>query len=124
MGVFSIETLPFLDGTIDIPLILYTVLFLLNLAICLRLIDDDRPRRRLSREVDALFHLFRCRCGLRRLEFNEILNHGQFLDLGANIAVPLVDSRLYLVLKGVVECRARTQADPASHHSLSTRIAG
>ncbi|CAB9529330.1 expressed unknown protein [Seminavis robusta] len=113
----SFSQVAFVDGEIDITMIVNACLCLLNFAVFGRLIQDEIPRGSLTDEEQALFRFFRCRCGLTRLEFDEILRHGQFLELEEGQPVPQVGSVLYLVLDGVVECRAAFGDDNETTHA-------
>ena len=103
-GSFSTDTLVFANGKIQITLIVQALLFLLNLVVCSRFISDEIPKRKLTEEERALYQFFHCRCGLTRLQFDEILKHGHFTELESNKEVPNLESTLYLVLEGMVEC--------------------
>ena len=108
-GSFSSDTLPFQDGQINIPMIINACLFFLNLFICLRLIGDEIFRKPSSDEEHAIFRFFQSRCGLTPLEFQQIVRHGQFMDLDADKQVPNVQSTLYLVLEGKIQCQTKFQ---------------
>ena len=103
-GSFSKDTLVLVNGKIQITLIVQALLFLLNLVVCSRFISDEIPKRKLTEEERALYQFFHCRCGLTRLQFDEILKQGHFIELESNKDVPNLESTLYLVLEGMVEC--------------------
>lgn len=106
-GSFSSETVPFADGSIDLALIFYTILCIWNAGACFCLLDDLRPRKKLPLLDQTLYNFFRRRCGVTRVEFDEIRRQGHFLELGADEQVPNTDSTLYLVLEGLVECETK-----------------
>jgi len=118
-GSFSKDAIPFINGVIDIPTIVNACLFLLNLSICIRLINDEFPKRKLNEEEEALYTFFHRRCGLNRLQFDEILDSGHFLELNANKNLTQVESTLYLVLQGQVQCY--TQFDNKVEHRFVKR---
>lgn len=105
--------IPLADGIIDIPMFVNMILFSLNLFICMRLMQDERPfySKTLNEEEMALFRFFQSRCGVTPLQFKEILTNGQFLQLPANTDVPKCGSTLYLVLEGKVSCKAKFQGN-------------
>jgi len=106
-GSFSKDAMPLINGVIDIPISINACLFILNLSICIRLINDECPKRKLTKEEEALYRFFHCRCGLNRLQFDDILDSGHFLQLNANENLTHVESTLYLVLQGQVQCYAQ-----------------
>jgi hypothetical protein len=106
-GSISMDTLLFVNGKIEITPIVNACLFLLNLVVVSRFISDEIPKGKLNEEERALYQFFNCRCGLTRLQFDEILKQGQFLEMDADVEVPFVESTIYLVLEGVVECHTR-----------------
>jgi hypothetical protein len=82
-------------------------LFIINFVVVTRFICDEITWRKLNEQERALYQFFHCRCGVNRLQFDEILKQGQFLELDSDQEVPHVESTLYLVLEGVVECQTR-----------------
>ena len=109
-GSFDVSALGITRGEMDIPVMINGVLFLLNLFVCARLVNDERPKAHLlSEEEQAMYRFFHSRCGLTHLQFHEILRHGQFVELSAGAEVPHVESCLYLVLQGKVQCETSTQ---------------
>eukprot|EP00934_Nitzschia_sp_Nitz4_P004448 Nitzschia sp. Nitz4//scaffold207_size38617//12358//13326//NITZ4_007675-RA/size38617-processed-gene-0.31-mRNA-1//1//CDS//3329541605//4438//frame0 len=85
------------------------ILFSLNAFVSLRLVQDEIPPSALNQEEKALFRFFHARCGLTPLQFQEILNHGEFIEFPAGAPIPACGCYLYLVLAGVVECRAQNK---------------
>jgi hypothetical protein len=104
-GSISMETLAFLNGKIVLTFIINICLFFINLVIVCRFISDEIPKQKLNEEEQALYQFFSCRCGVTRLQFDEILKQGQFIELEADLEVPYVESTLYLVIQGVVQCQ-------------------
>lgn len=109
----SFQSIPLSEGIFDIPMFVNMILLLLNLFICLRLIQDERPfyTRSLNEEEMALFRFFHSRCGLTGLHFQAILANGTFLELPPNTTVPHCSSTLYMVLEGKVSCKAKVRGD-------------
>jgi len=58
-----------------------------------------------SEYEEQLFQFFEARCGLKYVEFKTILQHGHWLQLGPDAAVPDCHDRLYLVVEGWASCR-------------------
>lgn len=111
----SFSEIPLSDGVIDITMFVNMILCCLNMFIVLRLIDDERPHRKLNEEEMALFRFFQSRSGVTPLQFQSILENGEFLELSANAEVPKCSSTLYLVLEGKVSCRAKFSGEVFGH---------
>lgn len=124
-GSFSSDTMPFVDGSIDLSLILYTILYAWNLVAWVSLLDDIRPRRKLLSPNDqALYYFFQRRCGLTRVEFDEIRSYGEYLEIGSNKEVPNTDSTLYLILEGLVECETIERHNPRTVAAMFPKRSG
>lgn len=111
----SFSYMPLSDGIVDITMFINMVLFSLNFFICLRLIKDEWPPSKLNPEERALFRFFHARCGLTPLQFQTILDNGEFFELPPDTEVPRCGSTLYLVLEGKVACQARQGSNPVDH---------
>lgn len=104
----SFKNLPLADGTIDVPMFINLVLFLLNAFICARLLRDEQgPNKHWNEQERALFRFFQARCNVTPLEFQSILQNGRFVALPPHTEVPHTQDTLYLVCEGKVQCKAK-----------------
>eukprot|EP00873_Tetraselmis_striata_P010943 jgi/Tetstr1/431207/TSEL_020919.t1 len=102
----SFSSLVFADGNIDVIFIVNLFLFLLHLSVVTRLVADEWEGGFASEDEEQLFQFFEARCGLKYVEFKTILQHGHWLQLGPDEAVPDCHDRLYVVVEGWASCRA------------------
>jgi hypothetical protein len=103
------------EGIVDIPMFVNAILCLLNAIICVRLVQDEaKSTRCYNAQEQALFRFFKSRCGCNPLQFQHILECGQFLDLPANTVIPHCATSLYLVLQGKIECSATYSSSDGS----------
>ena len=103
----SFSYIPLSEGIIDITMIINAVLFLLNTFISVRLVRDEFSGSFQDSKEERLFNFFHVRCGMTRIEFDEIYKHGCFLTLDKGSVVPRCRDNLYLVLEGKVHCHCK-----------------
>ncbi|KAG7354067.1 NAD dependent epimerase/dehydratase family protein [Nitzschia inconspicua] len=101
----SFDYIPLSDGIIDIPMFVNMALFCLNFTIVLRLIRDEQPHGKLTPDEEALFRFFQSRSGMTPLQFQYVLQNGEFVEFPPNTVVPKCASTLYLVIEGKVICK-------------------
>jgi hypothetical protein len=114
----SFHDIPLANGMIDIPMFVNMVLFFINLTIVLRLISDEQQHGKLTPEEEALFRFFQARSGMTPLQFQHVLQNGEFVEFPPDSNVPKCASTLYLVMEGQVSCKAKFQGDFFSHNFI------
>lgn len=103
----SFSYIPLSEGIIDVAMLINAVLFLLNAFICVRLVRDEMSGSFQDSKEENLFNFFQARCGMTRIEFDEIYKNGRFLKLDKGSVVPKCRENLYLVLEGKVHCHCK-----------------
>jgi hypothetical protein len=103
----SFSYIPLSEGIVDITMLINMVLCCLNAFICVRLVRDELPVTFQDEEEKRLFYFFQARCGVTRVEFQEMFKNGCFIKLNEGDAVPRCRDNLYLVLEGKVHCQCK-----------------
>lgn len=101
----SFQDMPLSNGIIDITLLVNLCLFALNTLIVVRLVRDEMPGPEMTDpDQEALFHFFQSRCGLRRVQFDPIYQHGNIVSVKKGQVLPDGHRKLFLVMEGRVSC--------------------
>jgi hypothetical protein len=103
----SFSYIPLSEGIINITMLINAALLLLNAYICVRLVRDELSGSFQDSKEKKLFNFFQARCGVTRIEFQEIYKNGRFLKLDQGSVVPKCRENLYLVLEGKVHCHCK-----------------
>ncbi|KAI9024832.1 hypothetical protein DFJ74DRAFT_57345 [Hyaloraphidium curvatum] len=78
----------------------------LHLWALIRLLLDERPMKPFEAPDDeALYRFFALRTGIRRVDFLDILEHGEWVHVPESGRLLPTESMLYLVVEGAVACK-------------------